>query len=125
MCSFTYENELDFIKKLRSLKTYCPRAYKDLLFNVELNNLHNLENGRHIRNLYTSKEFKFVYGQIQLIFSVNNGDIVIEDISPQQFLLDGYFNLLDIYKGIPYRNDKDKFKINLFSSMKNRSVIYE
>lgn len=125
MCSFNYRNENDFKKKMRSLKTYCPRAYKDLIFNVNMNDLFSLKDGIYKKDLQTSEEFKFVYGQIQLIFSISQGDVVIEDISPQQFFLDGYFNLLEIYKGIPYRDAKDKFKINLFRSMKNGRFIYE
>lgn len=120
MCSFTYKDENDFTKKLRSLKTYCPRAYKDLIFNVNKSDLFSLKDGNYQKSLYTSKDFEFVYRQIQLIFTVSNGDVVIEDITPQQFLLDGYFNLLEVYKGMPYRNNKDKFKIDLMLEMKKR-----
>lgn len=125
MYSCTYQNKSDFIKKMRSLKTYCPRAYKDLIFNIEFSEFNSNENGRYKKDLHTSKDFKFVYGQIQLIFSVSNGNVVLEDITPQQFLLDGYFNLLKVYKGMPYRDNKDKFRINLFKSMADGRVIYE
>lgn len=33
--SFLYVNENDFNKKMRSLKTYCPIAYKELIFDVK------------------------------------------------------------------------------------------
>lgn len=117
---FMYLDENDFQKKLRSLKTYCPIAYKDLLFNTNKKELGNFPTGKHVKDLYTSEEFKFVYGQIQLIYSVKDGCVIIEDLRPQQFLLDGYFNLLSIYKGIPYRNNRDKFKIDLMLALKNR-----
>lgn len=116
--TFRYLDENDFIKKMRSLKTYCPMAYKDLIFNTNKKELRNFPDGKHFLNLYTYEEFKFVYGQIQLVFSVKNGCVIIEDIKPQQFLMDGYYNLLDIYKGVPYRNNRDKFKIDLFRRMK-------
>ena len=37
----------------------------------------------------------------------------MEDIEPSQFLLDGYVYELDTYRGMPYRNQRDKFKIEL------------
>lgn len=42
----------------------------------------------------------------------------MKNIEPSQFLIDGYMSSLEIYKGICYRNKKDKFKIDLFISMK-------
>lgn len=119
--SFNYLDENDFVKKIRSLKTYCPKAYKDLVFNTDMKALHQLENGKYYKDLYTSKDFKFVYGQIQLVFTVKNGDVIIEDLLPHHFFLDGYFSLLGTYKGMPYRDKKDKFKIDLFVAIKKRS----
>lgn len=121
MKSFNYLDENDFVKKLRSLKTYCPRAYKDLLFYTNIEELRTYSNGRHYKNLYTSDEFREVYGQIKLIFSVCKGNIVIEDLEPQQFLLEGHYHLLETYRGMPYRNDKDKFKIELMLKRKDIS----
>lgn len=121
--SFIYIDENDFTKKLRSLKTYCPRSYKDLIFNIDKRDFHSHIDGKYSKNLYTSDEFKFVYGQISLVYSVDGGNVVIEDLLPSQFFIDGYFNLLDTYKGIPYRNKKDKFKINLFISMKKKGIL--
>lgn len=118
---FNYLDENDFIKKMRSLKTYCPRAYKDLIFNIEMKNLHYLKDGKYQKDLYTSKCFKFVYGQIQLIFTVEKGNVLIEDLLPHRFFLDGYFSLLDTYKGMPYRDKRDRFKIDLFIAIKERS----
>lgn len=117
MCSFTYKNENDFTKKLRSLKTYCPIAYKELIFEVKKELASSMKDGKYERNLKTSSDFRFIYGQIKLIYSVNNGVITMENIEPSQFLLDGYMSSLDIYKGICYRDKKDKFKIDLFISM--------
>lgn len=116
--SFLYVNENDFNKKMRSLKTYCPIAYKELIFDVKKELVPSLKDGKYERNLKTSKEFRFIYGQIKLIYSVKNGIITMENIEPSQFLIDGYMSSLDIYKCLCYRNKKDKFKIDLFISMK-------
>lgn len=103
-----------FNKKLRALKKYCPQAYKYLLFEHQK----EIKDGIYEEELPTSKEFRFIYGQIKLIYSVKNGVITMENIEPSQFLIDGYMSSLEIYKGICYRNKKDKFKIDLFISMK-------
>lgn len=102
-----YIDENDFNKKLRSLKTYCPIAYKQLIFKVK-------------KELKASKEFKFVYGTIELVYRVYKGEIIMQNIEPSQFLLDGYMSSLDTYKGICYRDNKDKFKIDLIIQMKRK-----
>lgn len=108
-----FRDENDFIKKSRSLRKYCPRAYKDLIFNLDKKELRTLPNGVYSTNLYTSKEFELIYGKIKLVYSVINGLVIMEDIEPSQFLLDGYVYELDTYRGMPYRNQRDKFKIEL------------
>lgn len=113
-----YLDENDFKKKLRSLKTYCPIAYKQFIFNVKKELLIDIADGTYFKNLKTSKEFKFIYGQIKLIYTVKNGIIIMESLEPSQFFLDGYMSSLDTYKGIYYRNKQDKFKIDLVMQMK-------
>lgn len=120
--SYLYINKTDFIKKKRALRTYCPKAHKDLIF-INKKGLQYDVDGRYSLDLYTSKEFKFVYGQIKLIYIIKNGNIILEDITPQQFLLDGYSTMLGIYKGIFYRDNRDKFKIDLFKTMKARNYL--
>lgn len=116
--TYKYRHEADFVKKLRALKTYCPGAYKDLIFNLDKNSLHFQENGNYIHYLYTSPEFAFVYGEIKLIYTVEDGNVIIEDLAPQKLLLDGYHVMLDTYKGVIYRNEYDKFKIDLYMERK-------
>lgn len=60
-------NDNGFTKKLRSLKKYCPQSYKFVIFKFKDNYL-NVEDGEYSINLPTSMEFKFVYGQIKLIY---------------------------------------------------------
>lgn len=113
-----YIDENDFNKKIRSLKTYCPIAYKQLIFKVKKELDANVPDGIYRRELESSKEFKLVYGKIELVYRVYKGEIIMENIEPSQFLLDGYMSSLDTYKGICYRDNKDKFKIDLIMQMK-------
>ena len=118
-----FRDENDFIKKSRSLKKYCPRAYKDLVFNLDREELSTLPNGVYSKELYTSKEFELVYGKIKLVYSVVNRLVIMEDIEPSQFLLDGYVYELDTYRGMPYRNKRDKFKSDLMIRRRNENFI--
>lgn len=104
-----------FNKKLRALKKYCPKAYKYLLFESQKT---EKKDGTYVEKLPTSKEFKFVYGQITVQYEVKNGAIYYQELEPSQFFIDGYNFDLEVYKGIYYRNNRDKFKIDLFISMK-------
>ena len=114
---FLYIDENDFNKKMRSLKTYCPIAYKQLIFKVKKELTCNIPDGFYRKELKSSNEFEFVYGKIELVYRVYKGKIILENIEPSQFLLDGYMSSLDTYKGICYRNNKDKFKIDLAKIM--------
>lgn len=109
----------EFNKKLRSLRKYCPQTYKYLIFEVKNSNNFEKEDGDYEINLPTSNEFKFIYGQIKLKYRIKNKVAIFKDLEPSQFLLDGYKFDLNTYKRIYYRNDKDKFKIDLMLSMKN------
>lgn len=112
------KNENDFNKKLRALKKYCMKAYKHFNFEFMGKKLFDKKNGNYIYNLPTSSEFKFVYGQIRLKYKIIDKTIIIEDLEPSQFFLDGYSFDLNTYKGLFYRNDKDKFKIDLINEIK-------
>lgn len=115
-----YLNENDFIKKLRSLKTYCPQAYKSFIFKVSRERFFETKDGTYSKDIPTSKEFKFIYGQIRLIYSIKNKTIIIEDLEPSQFLLDGYMTKLETYRSMFYRDKKDKFKIDLMLSLNDK-----
>ena len=96
----------------------CGQCCSEFL-HLDKEELSALPNGVYFEELYTSKEFEQVYGKIKLIYSVVNRLVIIEDIEPSQFLLDGYIYELDTYKGMPYRNERDKFKIDLMIRRKN------
>lgn len=109
----TFVNENDFIKKYRGLKRYCPRAFKYLVFEIMDKHNYSPEIGKHEIELPTDSKFKMVYGQIKLIYLKTEKAIVLENIQPADILKDGYMYLLNTYRGVPYRNKKDKFKIDM------------
>ena len=113
-----YLDENEFNKKLRALRKYCMRSYKDFVFKVvpELKNA-ELENGSYKKPLITDKMFKCVYGEIQIVFNVNNGVVILEDLIPGDILTEGHKKELDCYKGVPVRNKQDIFKIKLVEKM--------
>ena len=104
-------------KKIKSLKKYCPQAYKYLIFTFK-KECSNQYDGLYEIDLPTTEEFKFVYGQIKLIYKIKNKKIMLIDLKPSDFLMDGHNYDLEVYKSIYYRNSKDKFKIDLFMNRK-------
>lgn len=113
----SYLDENDFKRKKQSLRKYCPQAFKFLVFDLR-SRLENTTQGKHKIKLPTSEEFKFVHGQIELIYSIRNNTIIFEDIKPSDFLLKGYVRELDTYNGIFIKDKTDIFKINLLRKMK-------
>lgn len=110
----TYLDEIELKKKLRALRKYCMLSYKDFIFNImpELKKT-EFENGSYKYPLITDKLFKRVYGEIQIVFSVNNGVIIFEDLIPSDIFLEMHKKELECYKGVPIRDKKDIFKIKL------------
>lgn len=104
-------------KKIKSLKKYCPQAYKYLIFTFK-KECSNQYDGLYEIDLPTTEEFKFVYGQIKLIYKIKSKKIMLIDLMPSDFLMDGHNYDLEVYKSIYYRNSKDKFKIDLFMNKK-------
>ena len=104
-------------KKIKSLKKYCPQAYKYLIFTFK-KECSNQYDGLYEIDLPTTEEFKFVYGQIKLIYKIKSKKIMLIDLMPSDFLMDGHNYDLEVYKSIYYRNSKDKFKIYIFMNKK-------
>jgi len=117
MNNLNYIDDNYFQKKVRSLKKYCPKAYKYLIFEFK-NEVLKQTNGKYEVDLPTSPEFKFVYGQIKLIYEIRDENLLYIDLIPSDFFIDGYITDLNVYKSIYYRNEKDKFKIDLMFEMK-------
>lgn len=112
-----FANENDFNKKLRALKTYCMKSYKYFAFELTDEDFES-KDGTYSYDLPTSNEFRLIYGQIKLIYTIKNNEITLDDLEPISFFMDGYMKELNTYKGIYYRDDKDKFKINLLNCLK-------
>ncbi len=109
-----YDNENDFKKLERSLKKYCGKSWKYYCFQIlpKLRKEHKL-NGEYEINLLADDLFCKVYGDIKLLFRVENDVAILEKFIPEDILLDGYMLDLPTIKGIPFRDDKDLFKIKL------------
>lgn len=110
----TYLNENDFRKKERALRKYLMGAYKYWIFDaVPILQRENKKDGKYELELPVDKLFEKVYGKVKILFSVENDIVIIEDIIPNDILIAMFNRELPSYKGIPYRNEKDKFKIEL------------
>ena len=112
-----FENENEFNKLLHGLKKYCPTAYKDIIFNLKGKITSNLLDGIYSQNIQTAEDFRRIYGQIRVIYEIKNNQIILKRIEPTDILLDMHRKLISTYKGFACRDDKDKFKINLFLKM--------
>lgn len=110
---FKYADKISFNKKITGLRKYFMPAYKDIIFNFKNNHLYSLENGKHTYKLQISKMTELIYGKFELIYSVIDGVIILEDITPGNLLLDCYKKLEVIIYGMPCRNGRDLFKIRL------------
>lgn len=112
----TYLDDNRCKKKLSSLKRYNMIAYKYIAFDLK-NEMDKQKDGKYIKDLYTDKKFKKLYGQIQIAYTIKDNVVTIENILPDEFLLTGYMLDLKTYKGIPYRDNKDLFKIQVLKEM--------
>lgn len=103
-----------YIKKKKGLSRYFRKAYKELIFEIipKLKECGKKDGAYEIK-LITEPLFEKVYGTITLKFSVKNDIAIIEDIEPNDILIECYMKNLPIYKGIPYSTQKDLFKLKL------------
>lgn len=109
---FVDENE--FKKKERAIKKYFMGAYKYWIFEaVPKLQKENKIDGQYELELPVSNLFKKVYGNVKVLFSVKNDVVILENIEPSDILTDMHRKELPSYKGVPYRNERDKFKIEL------------
>ena len=109
-----YIDENEFKKRERVLKKYLMGAYKYWIFEaIPKLQKENKIDGKDELELPVDKLFKKVYGDVKVLFSVKNDVVILEDIEPSMVLLDMFRRELPSYKGVPYRNEKDKFKIEL------------
>lgn len=115
-----FKDYIDYIKKKRSLDKYLGKSFRYLVvYAIPKLKQPNKKDGLYSIDLQADEVFNKVYGNAKLIYSVKNDIAIIEDIEPSDLLKQGYFQLLDTYKGIPYRDEKDLFKIRLMLGEKN------
>lgn len=106
-----------FEKELRSLKCYCMRSYKDLMFNIGADEIRRVKGGINKIDIFTDPTFKAIYGQIRVVYERQEKYIVLLCIEPENLLLAGYSRLLDICKGIPIISEKDRFKVETLKKL--------
>ena len=111
----TYLDEIEYTKLLKGLKEINMLAYKDIIFKKKQ---FNTEPGKHYLTLTTDDDFKKVHGEIRLIYTTIKDTIVIENIEPSNILMEYHKQRKNTYKGIPYVDEKDLFKINLVKELK-------
>lgn len=110
----TYLDDVDYRKKERALKTYLWRTYDYLMDEViPILQRKNKKDGQYEVDLNAPELFEKVYGKVKLLFEVKNDTVILETITPEDILMEMYMRELPTYKGIPYRNERDKFKIEL------------
>jgi hypothetical protein len=113
--NITYLDENQCRKLIYGLKEINRIAYKQIIFKrLEFNQ----ENGKHELLLNTDRNFKQIYGDIKIIYSKIDNNIIIENIEPSRVLMEYHKKRKNTYKGIPFVDQKDIFKINLIREMK-------
>ena len=112
-----YEDTPKLQHELRSLRKYNMVGYKQIIFKdriVELD-FNNVKDDLYVAELKTDRLFESVYGSYKAYVTYNkeNNSITVNYIEPSDLLAAGFRRTLDTYLGIPYRDDKDLFKIKL------------
>lgn len=110
-----------FHVKEEALEKVSKRAYKELIFEIKKEiRAGNFERGIFEDNIYkvplsVDPILKQVYGNFEAFFIIDHENRTFQylKIEPEEFLMRVHKQALPIYKGIPYRDAKDKFKIDL------------
>ncbi len=110
-------NPNEFEKQLRTIRKYFMKAYKQFLFEV-IPEIKKQSDGYYSTTLDIDEIFVKVYGKLQLNYFVKDNIAYIEKFEPEDIIRDMYFLLLPTYKGIPYRNERDLFKIKFLTESK-------
>lgn len=110
-----YEDSNKLRCLIRSLGKYNRTAYKQVVFKDRFEELEfkESEDGLYRAELITDTLFEQVYGKYQVVAEIRDKQIKVVSIEPEKLLRDGYMKYLETYKGIPYRNKQDLFKIKL------------
>lgn len=104
---------------IRSIGKYNKRAYKQIVLKdrfVELE-FKPINDELYEAELITDSLFEKVYGKCKIVAEIRNEQIKVLYLEPEDLLRDGYMKMLDTYKGVPFRNKQDLFKIKLAEMM--------
>ena len=110
----TYLDEIEYTKLVKGLKEINMLAYKEIVLKKKK---FNTTPGKHELILTTSEDFKKVHGDIKVIYSATKDTIIIENIEPRDILMEYHKIHKNTYKGIPFVDKKDIFKINLVKEL--------
>lgn len=105
---------------IRSIGKYNKRAYKQIVLKdrfVELE-FKPINDELYEAELITDSLFEKAYGKCKIVAEIRNEQIKVLYLEPEDLLRDGYMKMLDTYKGVPFRNKQDLFKIKLAERMK-------
>lgn len=118
MSGLIFLDENLYIKKKKALARYCRKSYKDLIMHIIPTLLKDGKtDGIYVADITTDDLFEKVYGKIRLKFSIQNDIAIVEDIEPNDILIECYMKNLPIYKGVPYSSKKDLFKIKTMEEL--------
>jgi len=109
------ENESDMNKCLRSLRKYNMRAYKQFMF--EINDLKHIKGNEYKIDFISDDKFQKIYGQVYMIVSIENDQLILKRLEPHGFLIAGHNIELESYKGVPVVSKKEKFKVDLLEKI--------
>lgn len=114
-----YEDTKELKNIMRSLRLYNRVGYKQIILRDRLEELEfkDVGNGIYKAELKTDSLFKKVYGSCEVYMELGRKSIKIIRIEPYDLLMAGYRKILDTYKGIPYRDNKDLFKIRMMDNL--------
>ena len=106
--------------KEKALDKISRLAYKDLIFNVKKDVQEGIfERGTFDGDIYRVKlkqdsVHEFVYGKIEAIYRIDHKEKRYEflEIEPADFIMEVHRKALPVYKGVMYRDERDKFKID-------------
>lgn len=116
-----YEDTKELKNLMRSLRVYNKRAYKQLIFRERFEELTfvNYKEDLYTAELLTDSLFEKVYGKVKVVVEIKNEQAKVLGIEPRAIFMDGYRKILPTYKGVPYRNEQDLFKIKIIGGLKD------
>lgn len=116
-------DEITYKKKLRGLRQYFMKSYKYLTFEIMPNLIEiGKKDGIYSVDIPTDYFFEKCYGKLQLLFSVKNDVVIIEDLVPHDILMQCHMKLLPLYHGTPYYQEKDLVKLKVLEKSNEEDI---